>query len=330
VEEIRRAGERAAELTQQLLAFGRRQTLRPKVVSVNEIVVDCAGLLHRVLGEDVALRTKLDPTVAKVLADPGQLSQVLMNLAVNARDAMPGGGELLIETANDGPFVRVDVVDDGEGMDAETRARAFDPFFTTKELGSGTGLGLATVLGIVQQSGGRVDVLSEPGRGSTFSVFLPATEEQAPAPPAPRAAEPVAISGRILVVEDDHIVRGLVAETLQDAGFEVIEAALPSAALELVETEDFDLLLTDIVMPEMNGRELARRILELRPGLRVLYTSGYAADVVSERGALDEGDAFIQKPYPTAALVEAVRELLAGQPRPKSELSSAKNSASAA
>jgi len=330
VEEIRRAGERAAELTQQLLAFGRRQTLRPKVVSVNEIVEDCAGLLHRVLGEDVALRTKLDSTVANVLADPGQLGQVLMNLAVNARDAMPGGGELRIETANDGPFVRVDVVDDGEGMDAETRAKAFDPFFTTKELGSGTGLGLATVLGIVQQSGGRVDVVSEPGEGTTFSVFLPATEEQVTEPAPLSADEPAALTGRILVVEDDHAVRALVVETLEDAGFEVIEAPLPSAALELVDGEDLDLLLTDIVMPEMNGRELARRILELRPGLRVLYTSGYAADVVSERRALDEGDAFIQKPYPTAALIEAVRELLAGQPRPKSELSSAKNSASPA
>jgi PAS domain S-box-containing protein len=330
VEEIRRAGERAAELTQQLLAFGRRQTLRPKVVSVNEIVEDCAGLLHRVLGEDIVLRTRLEPAVANVLADPGQLSQVLMNLAVNARDAMPAGGELRIETANEGPFVRVDVVDDGDGMDAETRARAFDPFFTTKELGSGTGLGLATVLGIVQQSGGRIEAISEPGEGATFSVFLPATEERATSSPAPRDTEPVEVTGRILVVEDDHIVRGLVAETLEDAGFEVVEAALPSVALELVENGELDLLLTDIVMPEMNGRELARRILELRPGLRVLYTSGYAADVVSERGALDEGDAFIQKPYPTSALVEAVRELLAGQPRPKSELSSAKKSASPA
>ncbi len=321
VEEIRRAGERAAELTRQLLAFGRRQTLRPEVVSLNAIVDDYAGLLQRALGEDIAMKTVLEPRLAHVKADPGQLGQVLMNLAVNARDAMPGGGSLTIETSNvslcgfhglpDGRYVRLGVADTGDGIDPRIRQRIFDPFFTTKEPGSGTGLGLATVLGIVEQSGGAVEVESQDGPGAVFAVYLPETDEPA-APAADPEADPASIgSGTVLVVEDEEIVRELVTTMLREAGFRVVAAATAADALEIVAGERIDLLLTDVVMPGMNGRELAQHVLELRPGVRVLFTSGYAADVIADRGVLDPDDEFIQKPYPTAALVEAVNRMLA-------------------
>jgi CheY-like chemotaxis protein len=331
VEQIRRAGERAAGLTQQLLAFSRRQTLRPEVVDINAIVGEYVSLLARVLGEQVVLETTFGDDLPAVKADPVQLGQVIMNLAVNARDAMPDGGTLHIETATDeSGAVSVIVSDSGEGIDPETRARIFEPFFTTKEPGSGTGLGLATVLGIVEQSGGTIDVSSEPGEGARFIVRLPATNEptEPPAEDVPPAPPPGAET--IMLVEDEDVVRELVATILEEEGYVVVSAASPRQALRLLEVVRPDLLLTDVVMPEMNGMELARRVLEQQPGIAVLYTSGYAADVVTDRNVLGPADAFIQKPYPAAALTDMVRRLLESHSRPNSELSSVKKTASAA
>jgi two-component system cell cycle sensor histidine kinase/response regulator CckA len=331
VEQIRRAGERAAGLTQQLLAFSRRQTLRPEVVNINAIVGEYVSLLARVLGEHVVLETAFGADLPAVKADPVQLGQVVMNLAVNARDAMPDGGTLRIETATDeSGAVNVIVSDTGQGIEPEIRERIFEPFYTTKEPGSGTGLGLATVLGIVEQSGGTIDVSSEPGQGARFVVRLPATTEVTE-PPAqePPPATP-ARAATILLVEDEDVVRELVATILEEEGYDVVTAASPRQALRLAEATHPDLLLTDVVMPEMNGMELARRVLEQYPGIAVLYTSGYAADVVTDRNVLGPTDAFIQKPYPAAALTDMVRRLLETHSRPNRELSSMKKTASAA
>jgi len=327
LEEIRRAGERAAELTQQLLAFSRQQMLRPEVVDLNAVVENYASVLERLLGEDVELELRTAVGVGRVRVDPGQLGQVILNLAVNARDAMPNGGRLAIETRAvpggaarphglpPGDYVELVVTDTGHGMDDETRARVFDPFFTTKEPGAGTGLGLSTVLGIVEQSGGAITVASTRGGGSTFRVFLPRVEAAAPEPEPPIEPERPA-AATILLVEDEEIVRSLVAEFLADAGYEVLEAAAPSEALELADRiEEIDLLVSDVVMPEMNGRELATRLLERRPGLRVLYISGYTGDVVAGRGVIGEGDAFLQKPFSGTELLRRVAELLPARAR---------------
>src|SRR5574341_1682227 len=328
VEEIRKAAERAAALTQQLLAFSRRQVLQPKVLDLNAVVARTEKLLRRLIGEDITLLTPGEPALWAVRADPGQIEQVLVNLAVNARDAMPQGGTLSIATANaaldqafaddhqpvtPGEYVMVAVIDTGIGMDAETQAHVFEPFFTTKERGKGTGLGLAMVYGIVKQSGGFIWVTSAPGQGAAFKIYLPRTEEAPEAAPDESRAEPSA-GGRetILLAEDEEAVRRVARETLVRNGYSVLQASQGAAALALAEAHGspIHLLLTDVVMPGMSGRQLADRLSALRPGLKVLYMSGYTDDGIVRQGMLEPGLAYLQKPFRPDALARKVREVL--------------------
>ena len=327
VEEIRKAGERAAVLTRQLLAFSRRQVLQPKVVDVNDVIQETEEMLRRLIGEHIELETKPSRKLARVRADPGQLGQVIVNLAVNARDAMPDGGRLTIEAANvkmstaraaryppmpAGAYVRLAVTDTGVGMDAETRARVFEPFFTTKEPGSGTGLGLATVYGIVKQSDGFVFVTSERGRGATFEIFLPEVEEEVDGRAEPPRASPLFGEETILLVEDDAVVRELVREILEANGYSVLEAAQGEEAIAICRGHDgpIDLLLTDTVMPRMGGRELAEHVRNERPQTRILFMSGYTQVGFDGLGGLPAGVAFIQKPFSPTALAARVRDVL--------------------
>ncbi|MBV9110910.1 MAG: response regulator, partial [Gemmatimonadetes bacterium] len=328
LEEIRRATERAASLTQQLLAFSRRQVLNPQVLDPCTVVRDACRMLERLVGENVEIVTRLAPETGRVRADATQMEQVLMNLAVNARDAMPDGGVLVVETANavlgpehvrqypyvvPGPHVRIAVTDTGHGMDAETLERAFEPFFTTKPSGKGTGLGLSTVYGIVKQSGGYVWADSKPGAATTFSVYLPRVDAE---PPAPAAAPPAPEraprgSGTVLLVEDEAAVRNLAARVLSAAGYTVLAAASGAEALEQARRAgNVDLVLTDVVMPGMDGTELARRLRAARPGIAVVYMSGYTGDDLERRATLEAGAPFLQKPVPPDALVRGVREAL--------------------
>jgi two-component system, cell cycle sensor histidine kinase and response regulator CckA len=327
-QEIIGAARRAGNLTHQLLAFSRKQVLRPTVVDVNVVIRDIERILHRVIGEHITLRTSLDPGLAPVLADPSQLDQVIMNLAVNARDAMPGGGRIMIETANvpldgelaqvhpearPGGYVLLAVSDTGTGLSPEAKAHLFEPFFTTKEVGKGTGLGLATVYGIVRQSGGFVGVDSEPGRGTRFRIYLPRAETPVSEPvTSPVAATTAARgAGTVLVVEDEAGVRHLARDVLRRCGYRVLEAADGSEALRLVEQEGrIDLLLTDVVMPGMSGAELARKFRALRPEARVLYASGYADEALDSHGLPAQGVPYLQKPFEPDDLVRRVRELL--------------------
>jgi two-component system cell cycle sensor histidine kinase/response regulator CckA len=330
VREIRRAADRAADLTRQLLAFSRRQVLQPRVLSLNAVVGEMQRMLGRLLAGDVALATRLDPSLGSVVADPGQIEQVVMNLAVNARDAMPRGGELTVETANEdldpelarrfpyvvpGRYVRLSVRDTGVGMDRETREQAFEPFFTTKPTGKGTGLGLSTVYGIVKQSGGYVWIDSAPGQGTTVSIHLPRVDE--PASAAEAVAEIGAVPrGReaVLVVEDEVTVRNLAGRVLGRAGYSVREASDGYEALRVAEDRaaPLDLLLTDVNMPRMGGLELARRVQEIRPGLRVLFFSGDSEAAVAGLDVADAGVNFIEKPFTAEGLARKVREVLDG------------------
>ncbi len=326
--EIRRSADRAATLTRQLLAFSRKQVLQPKVVDLNGHIGDAAKLLRRVIGEDIQLSLSLAPGLRRVKVDPGQMDQVLLNLAVNARDAMPGGGTLTIATGNvevdaeaaerhaeveAGPHVMVTVSDTGTGMTKEVQARLFEPFFTTKEVGKGTGLGLATVHGIVRQSRGHIWVYSEVGRGTTFKIYLPeeqrATDEQ-----RGPASESVPAKGTetLLLVEDDDTVRGFAARVLRGAGYTVLEARSGEGALRESKGHagGIDLLLTDVVMPGMSGREVARQLGASRPRTRVLYMSGYTEDAIGLHGVLDEGTLLLEKPFTPAVLLGKVREAL--------------------
>ncbi len=309
IAEAVRASERAASLTQQLLAFSRQQVLSPKVMDLNAVVENLAQMLRRIIGEPITLELALDPGRPRVLADLGQMEQVVMNLAVNAVDAMPAGGTLLLETRLEGETASLLVRDTGEGMDEATQARIFEPFFTTKARGKGTGLGLATVYGIVVQSRGEIGVRSAPGQGSTFEIRLPATTEPLPAEPATEPARPVATGRTILLVEDEPGVRALFADVLRRAGHTILAAEDPAAALRMAEEAGgLDLLLTDVVMPGMSGRQLAERLGSMRPGLRVVYMSGYTDHILeSERGGWD----FLQKPCSLEALQRKVREVLA-------------------
>jgi PAS domain S-box-containing protein len=328
IEEIRKAALRAADLTRQLLAFSRQQVIAPAVLSPNAVVADMDKLLRRLLGEDVELRTVLASDVGSVKADPSQLEQVLLNLAVNARDAMPDGGKLTIETQNveldqtyarghlsaqPGPYVMLAVSDTGVGMDAATQARIFEPFFTTKERGKGTGLGLATVYGIVKQSNGWIWVYSEPGHGTTFKVYLPRVTES-PAPLTPSPAAPVSVRGSetILLVEDDEMIRHLVQKVLKGNGYTVLVAGDGNAAERMAgaHAAAIHLLMTDVVLPGLNGREVARRLVAQRPGIKVLYLSGYTDDAIVHHGVLEPGVAFLQKPFSPAVLGRKVREVL--------------------
>jgi len=333
IAEIRKATLRAADLTRQLLAFSRQQVIAPTVLNPNAVVADMDKLLRRLLGEDVELRTTLATDLATVKADQNQLEQVLLNLAVNARDAMPGGGKLTIETQNveldqdyvrghlsaqPGPYVMLAVSDTGVGMDAATQARIFEPFFTTKEKGKGTGLGLATVYGIVKQSGGWIWVYSEPGRGTTFKVYLPrVAEAAAPAAPTPPAPASVRGSETVLVVEDDELIRKLVQKVLKANGYTVLVAGSGGDAEQVAGQHQgpIHLLMTDVVLPGLNGREVARRLTAARAGIRVLYLSGYTDDAIVHHGVLEPGVAFLQKPFAPTALSRKVREVLDSPPK---------------
>jgi two-component system cell cycle sensor histidine kinase/response regulator CckA len=304
--EVRTATARAADLTRQLLAFGRRQVFARTVVDLNSVVLEAHSLLNRVIGEKVSVVTRLDPALTRVYADEGQLGQVLVNLALNARDAMPDGGTLTIGTANVGADAVITIADTGHGMDEQTRARIFEPFFSTKGVGEGTGLGLAMVHGIIQQTGGTISVESVLGAGAEFRVVLPGTlDEPEEAVAAMEEGSPRG-SETILLVEDEDIVRRLVAEMLEGQGYRVVVAIGPIEALDV--TEPFDLLFTDVVMPSMSGPELASQLIVLRPGIGVLFTSGYSAAAVTDRSTLI-GD-LLEKPFTIEQLARKVREAL--------------------
>jgi PAS domain S-box-containing protein len=326
--QILKAAGRAAALTRQLLAFSRRQVLNPKVLNLNDVVHEMEKMLRRVIPEDVELRVRAGPDLGSVRVDPGQIEQVIMNLAVNARDAMPSGGVIEIETANadldaayanarepvrPGPYVLLAVSDTGVGMDEATRSRIFEPFFTTKPLGEGTGLGLSTVYGIVKQSDGYVWVYSEPGRGTTFKVYLPRVDE-APGPRRPAAPEPPATSRgeTILLVEDQPSVREMVRESLESLGYVVLDAEGGEQALDIARSHGgrIDLLVTDVVMPRMSGRAVAEEVATLRPGIRVLYCSGHPNEIVARQGLLEPGVNLLEKPFTIATLARRLREVL--------------------
>jgi nitrogen-specific signal transduction histidine kinase/CheY-like chemotaxis protein len=328
IQEISDAAGRAAALTRQLLAFSRKQVLQMRSVNVNVVVTDVERMLRRLIGEDILLTTHLDPDLALIYADPGQLEQVLINLAVNARDAMPGGGDLTITTHNvelsdehgerhlgaaPGNYVMLAVTDTGGGMTKEVQQRLFEPFYTTKGVGKGTGLGLATVHGIVKQSGGDVYVYSEIGHGTTFKVYFPRV---AKADPVATIPEHRAITPRgtetVLLAEDDEAIRTLGARVLGALGYNVLVARTGGEALRIVAEHKghIDLIATDVVMPEMNGSQLVERVLEARPGIRVLFMSGYTDDEVMRRGVIDGQTAFLQKPFTPDLLAHRVREVL--------------------
>jgi len=332
-EEIRRSALRAAELTQQLLAFGRKQILAPRVLDLGTVVRDLEPLLRRIIGPDVTVRTSIAPDLGRVEADPGRIEQVMLNLAANARDAMPDGGTLSIalengvlspsagpaETAPAGAMVVLSVSDTGVGMDEKTQRHIFEPFFTTKEAGAGTGLGLATVYGIVHQSGGHVEVSSKPGAGSTFRLYLPrvdgAVEVVAVAGPKTGKARP---GETVLVVEDEPAVRALLQRALGRAGFKVLAASDSRTAREQSAAHQgrIHLLLTDVVMPGGGGRALADELVAARPDLKVIYMSGYTDDVIARQRVRDPGVVFLQKPFSTDEVAARIRDVLDGKPGP--------------
>ncbi|SPE42025.1 PAS/PAC sensor hybrid histidine kinase (fragment) [Candidatus Sulfopaludibacter sp. SbA3] len=318
VEQVIKAGENAAALTQQLLAFSRRQVLQPKVLDLNKLVIGLSAMLRRLIGEDIDLRLELCPELGRVNADPSQLEQVVMNLVVNARDAMPKGGTLTLETANvmldENNAVLLAVSDNGAGMDEATQARLFEPFFTTKVSGKGTGLGLSTVFGIVKQSGGNLQVYSEPGRGTSVKVYLPRIHQLAAVEPreAPKAVRRG--TETLLLVEDDDMVRNLMRETLERAGYHLWETADPVEARRISENHSgqIHLLITDVVMPKVSGTLLAAQLNQRRPDMKVLYISGYTDNAIVNSGLLQKEVAFLQKPFTPAALIEKVHEVLEG------------------
>jgi two-component system cell cycle sensor histidine kinase/response regulator CckA len=333
-EQILRAAERGASLTRQLLAFSRRQVLEPRVLDLSTTVEDVKSMLTRLIGEDIRIVTSAPAGLGTVWADPGQMEQVLVNLAVNARDAMPQGGALVLETANvdldadyvrthpgsrPGRHVRLAVSDTGHGMDPATAAHIFEPFFTTKPRGKGTGLGLATVHGIVKQSGGHVDLYTEAGHGTTFKIYLPRVDEAVAA-----AVEPVAVAAAqggaetIVLVEDEEGLRSLIREVLEDGGYRVIDAGTPEEGLAAAQEAAgrVDLLMTDVILPQMRGNELAARVRAACPGVRVLFMSGYTDEAVGQHVVLDSGAHFLQKPFALAALLAKVRAVLDEPARP--------------
>jgi PAS domain S-box-containing protein len=330
-EQIMKAGERAAALTSQLLAFSRRQVLQPKVLDLNKLITAMSTMLRRLIGEDLELRLALSPDLGMVNADPGQIEQVLMNLVVNARDAMPKGGVLIIETGNveldegyskrhlpvkPGPYAMIAVSDNGAGMDEAAQERLFEPFFTTKGSGRGTGLGLSTVFGIVKQSGGSIHVYSVPNSGTSMKVYLPRIDR--PAVIESEAPRTVASgSETILVVEDDDMVRNLVRETLVRSGYHVLDAGSPMEARRIAAAYRgrIHLLVTDVVMPKISGRDLAVQLTARRPDLKVLYMSGYTDGAIVNTGLLHKEVAFVQKPFTPAAFTKKVREVLEGNGR---------------
>jgi len=311
--EIDRAAARAASLTGQLLTFSRRQVTQPRLLQLNDVVSELQAVLQRLIGEDVDLLTRLAPDARTIRADPAQVEQVIINIAVNARDAMPRGGSFTIATANVGDGVCVELMDTGVGMSAEQLSRVFDPFFTTKE--TGTGLGLATVYGIVEQSGAVIDVESEPGLGTSIRITFPAVDGAMDAS-GPAAAvvttTPKAGTGTVLLVEDEDVVRQLVAEILESSGYAVLQAADGASAIEVLRRHvgGLDLLLTDVVMPGMSGRDVARAVTTMRPDTPVLYMSGYTDSAIDKHGVLDDGVHFVQKPFSAAELTTRIQEIV--------------------
>lgn len=331
-EAMRNAGERAASLTKQLLAFSRKQVIEPRILDLNTTIRESVPMLQRLIGEDIVLETHLDDSLGQVMADPDQIHQVIMNLVVNARDAMPDGGKLDFETTNvdlgaensaaihpdamPGRYILMTLTDAGHGMDETTRQQIFEPFFTTKEVGKGTGLGLATVYGIIRQNGGWIDVWSEVGVGTSFKLFLPRIDA---CPPPERNGISVPTKGgveTILVVEDQQAVRSFIKAALKQYGYHVIEASGGEEAIAVVKQHSgpIHLLLADVVLPGMNGKELSDKLRALRPKLKVLFTSGYTSDVIAHRGVLDYGVAYIPKPFNPDKLAAKVREVLTEAP----------------
>jgi two-component system cell cycle sensor histidine kinase/response regulator CckA len=325
--EIQKAAGHSRDITRQLLAFSRKQMIAPRLVNLNELIANTKESLFRLIGEDIDFRFHLAPDLWKMRFDPAQVDQILVNLAVNARDAMPVGGALTIETANvyldetccqehlecaPGCYVLLGVSDDGVGMDKETLSHLFEPFFTTKDVGQGTGLGLATIYGIVKQNGGIINVYSEPGRGTTFRIYFPAVVQKDEIAERPDESGLAAGSGTVLLVEDDDMVREMTATMLQTIGYTVQVAETASAALSLCEKGDgqIDLLITDVVMPGMSGTELKDKIEIIMPGIKVLFTSGYTSNIVVQRGMLEEQVHFLQKPFTINHLARKVREAI--------------------
>ncbi|MBN1807922.1 MAG: response regulator [Planctomycetes bacterium] len=330
--QIRKAGLLAAEVTRKLLIFSRKEIARPAVLDLCEQVRDTADIMERVIGEDISLRLEMEPGVSRVTCDQRQLRQVLMNLMVNAKDAMPEGGEVIMgvsgrmvgegefkdeQRLKPGRYAVLEVRDTGTGMDAETKRHIFEPFFTTKDVGKGTGLGLSTIYGIVMQNRGRIEVESEPGRGTTFRIYLPAAEGAEEEKAEDRAEERGAAAGgmkTILLVEDEAMVRELTRDILSEAGYEVTTARNGLEGLELTKgrKEPFDLVVTDVMMPQMNAMEMSERILEASPGTKILYMSGYSDDVSFRREITERGSPFLPKPFEPTALLKTVAELLMG------------------
>jgi CheY-like chemotaxis protein len=322
-EEVQRSAERAAALTRQLLAFSRKQVLQPRVIDLNVAVVDLEKMLRRLIGEDVTLQTLPAAPQARIKADLGQIEQVIMNLAVNARDAMPNGGSITIKTAETtfdgshagcqpGPYVLLSVADTGTGMSEEVKAHLFEPFFTTKPAGQGTGLGLATTYGIVKQNGGHIEVSSTTGVGTTFSIYLPRVEQAVDSPTVnPKLSGSPSGLETLLIVEDESAVRELSELVLRDLGYNVLAAPDGLEALRLrPQAQGVDLLVTDIVMPGLGGNELAERLRSVRPDLKVLFTSGHTEDRTAAARCLETGTSFLQKPYRPDVLARKVREML--------------------
>jgi two-component system cell cycle sensor histidine kinase/response regulator CckA len=331
VDEIRRAAERAGSLTRQLLAFSRKQLLVPRVLNLNQIVIDTGPMLRRLIGEDVRIDTIRQEDLGNIVADSGQIQQVLLNLALNARDAMPAGGLLTIETANASPqhpdglvgqepqgeFVMLRIVDTGEGMEERVKAHLFEPFFTTKPMGKGTGLGLSTVYGIIKQSGATIEVDSSMGHGTTFRIYFPRTDAEAASPDVEPAEISPCGTERILLVEDDDSVRMLAQRILAEKGYRVTIASSGLTAVRIFNgaPDEVDLVLTDLIMPGMSGRELMEKVHHVRSRLRVLYMSGYTDDEIVRRGLHDPTVWFLQKPFTGAELLTKVRQVLDGAER---------------
>jgi CheY-like chemotaxis protein len=333
VELVEETAHRASALTRQLLAFSRRQASQPKALDLNQVVADVEKMLRRLIGENVELSTSLSPGLGIVWADAGQMEQVIVNLTVNSRDAMPDGGNLTIQTANvelsdddatysgvaKGPYVLLSVTDTGTGMDAATQKRIFEPFFTTKEVGKGTGLGLSTVYGIVQQTGGHIRLESELGRGTCFKIYFARVDASidATAPRRPRTV-PVKGAGTVLLVEDDDAVRHVAGRILRENGYTVLETRRPSEALSVCASGEraVDLLLTDIVMPETSGPKLAEQLSALYPTIRVVYMSGYSGVAPVNEQTFGGSAGYIEKPFSASALAEKVRQALEGPFRP--------------
>jgi len=331
---IHETGRRAAELTRQLLQFSRQQVIEPRIVDLNQVIRDTTELLRRLIGDNIDFSIKLHPELGKVRCDASQIEQVVMNLVINAHDAMPTGGSLSIETKNvvfdetycsrvpdaaPGPHVMMSISDTGIGMDEKTQTRIFEPFFTTKEQGKGTGLGLATVYGIVKQAGGHIFVYSEPGHGTTFKVYLPECMQRESAKPA-RTASPKGTGETILIVEDTDYIRDLIQEILSSHGYKVLIAKDGEDALRICRgfQEPINLLLTDVVMPRMNGRDLADQVVRTRSGIKVLFMSGYTRNVIIHHGIVDEGVNYLEKPFTPTALIAKIHSVLAEESSLKS------------